>query len=511
MTFEDARALALELLQEKRHLLNTHLLRVVGCDELLMREVRESLIFDDLAIDKNGVGLLAAPELADQSRLTPPHPAAADPSQFAPPGGADQRSTAKLADRGDWDRGEFVAINAPVATELKSLWTVAGNGNRQHPAPEDADKPTIHPPTVEHSASKLKLDAGPPAVNQPRYYFWNAGRESGPYPRQELEKLLSEGHLKPLDFVKAEGNDEWIPVSEAIKQTGIPAARRWGRVPSSPIVEKDVAWDEAPLPSSDKCAECSIVPSNASVPDESTVGVEKPVASTRNEPTSTTAPARPVSTTTTRTRPPPRSFTEVQSSPLVAWWKKGEQRLGAGRVRGGLAVSLLVAGACIYMTWPPAPDTIYESFMRCRVEMDGLQDKHSSPAEWQRFTSAQRPRMERLVATLRNRASAGRPADQELLWAGERCLLPILQSSVGSAGQLNQLFSTHMRNARRILDGEQAVEIAAAGSAPNASGTGPPLMYSALPPGVQSAAGQISGNPTAGSGDNSKQGTPRGN
>lgn len=84
MTFADARAAVLQLLQSKGRAKNSEMLQLVGGDAVLLEEVREDLIFTDLAEDKKGVGLIyvgsASPQPAEPA---PPPPAAPPPAPAA--------------------------------------------------------------------------------------------------------------------------------------------------------------------------------------------------------------------------------------------------------------------------------------------------------------------------------------------------------------------------------------------------------------------------------------------
>ena len=59
MNFEQAREAALALLKAQGRAKNSELLAAVGGDRELLARVREDLIFDDVAKDKDGVGLIA--------------------------------------------------------------------------------------------------------------------------------------------------------------------------------------------------------------------------------------------------------------------------------------------------------------------------------------------------------------------------------------------------------------------------------------------------------------------
>ncbi len=71
MTFEQARAAALALLTAQGRVKNSELLAAVGGDQQLLASVREDLIFDDLAKDKDGVGLIAVASVAVVTAETP--------------------------------------------------------------------------------------------------------------------------------------------------------------------------------------------------------------------------------------------------------------------------------------------------------------------------------------------------------------------------------------------------------------------------------------------------------
>lgn len=58
MTAEEARELILRLLQTKGRATNREMVRLIGGDAELFAEIRETLILEDLARDKDGVGLI---------------------------------------------------------------------------------------------------------------------------------------------------------------------------------------------------------------------------------------------------------------------------------------------------------------------------------------------------------------------------------------------------------------------------------------------------------------------
>jgi len=73
--FKQAREVVLNLLRQQGRAKNSELLATVGGDEALLQLVREDLIFNDLAKDKDGVGLIyAGPAAAPQRQTHRPGP-----------------------------------------------------------------------------------------------------------------------------------------------------------------------------------------------------------------------------------------------------------------------------------------------------------------------------------------------------------------------------------------------------------------------------------------------------
>ena len=85
MNIDEARTKVLELLKRKSRATNSEMLEVLGGDQVLLERVREELILDDLADDKQGVGLIYRREPEPAPPITPPpHPAASNAAPDAP-------------------------------------------------------------------------------------------------------------------------------------------------------------------------------------------------------------------------------------------------------------------------------------------------------------------------------------------------------------------------------------------------------------------------------------------
>ena len=71
MNFDDARKVVLELLRKNGKAKNSEMLALFGGDEQILAQVREDLLFNDLADDKKGVGLVYLNERDEQPTKTP--------------------------------------------------------------------------------------------------------------------------------------------------------------------------------------------------------------------------------------------------------------------------------------------------------------------------------------------------------------------------------------------------------------------------------------------------------
>jgi hypothetical protein len=365
--------------------------------------------------------------------------------------------------------------------ELKSLWAIAGAGARQAPAAPSVESPP---------------DPAPAKVE--RFFLWNAGQADGPHDREELEKRVAAGHLKFHDFVKPDGDGEWIPVSVAISRTTEASVRNWGAMTKPAVAAKAAIARDVDLSVSGR--DTSPVIAAARMPEQVKTApvVDRPPQPKRTDVDSApTVPVRTAAKPSVRPATAESSLTGVRSSPLMRLagraWTKLEQTIGRQRLRRGLVALAVIATVVTYFVWPPSSSAIYDSFLRCRVEMETVQAKGAMSSEWQQFSSSHRPKIESLVMTLRNRAAAGRPADQELLWAGERCLLPMLKEGPSTVASMNPLFNTHMRNARRILDGGHPAD----GTNSSTVASAAPVFYSPSPPGTASAGGPTLGHSAA--------------
>ena len=124
----------------------------------------------------------------------------------------------------------------------------------------------------------------------------------------------------------------------------------------------------------------------------------------------------------------------------------GERRLWAIVVSVAAVVALIV-----WWRQPPSASTIYREFAACHQKLNELRVRRAGPTDWSLALTRERPRIRLLMDGLKKRASAARPAEQELMWAGQYGLLDLLKNPP-DATEFERLYTDHMRRAQRLID-----------------------------------------------------------
>ena len=531
MTLDQAQAIALERLQTHGHLLHSQLHQITGGDAELMREVRDSLIANGLAVDRYGVALVAVGDVALSAAVSPLIQASRNAgaegesppmSHAGPPLSQDDHRDQR--DLGPNDFSDLRSIRP------KSLWTVAA-GERQPanvaltcPSTSQVDRAspslgveertttsrpihmssaaiddTRHKPeshlahlgaavgangdgTPDRIAPLLRQRPPSPASDGVtggtlRYILWSGGHETGPFPREELELRIAEGRLQPTDFVRIDSEDEWIPASKALAQTGPSPVSASDRIPAV----------GTPTPAEEIAAATTLA-----------------VATTAAARRAARTHALPQSQPHTR----PHSTRSSQSLPGLGAWplpiQSGGtwliQQCGKGRLQNGATILIVVLGLWTYWNWPPAAKTVSAEFQQYVLLLEGIEALHgpsTSSPDWRKFVERNQPRIKKLVESLKPRANGDHPADRELFYAGESGLLPMLRE--GLHGAARKKFTLHWQKAHQIFDGTEPANLAHAGSATSsgspdsilanpATSSGSPSSSSnassAIPPGV---------------------------
>ncbi|MDB5337905.1 MAG: hypothetical protein JWN70_3524 [Planctomycetaceae bacterium] len=426
MHLEQGIAVALRLLQQQAKAKNSELLELLGGDQELLEKVRESLIFDDLAQDKNGVGLVyAGPAASPATNESPPEQPRPQPAARPTP--------------------------PPLA--------------RPHliPRPPARPGPLLAPPSAA-----AKPPAGPPTLRLGTFYIWKAGTETGPFDFSELQSRAADGQLTHQEFVKTGLDGDWIPSNKisGLFPDADKAAVDLLLAPdhSIPVVETAIANPAASAP-----IEAPVVP-----PD--TAPRTAPISAN----TSQAAPA-----TDPSTRSPRVSYwtPEPETVNRTLYQRVRQQPI---RWLSGPILLLIAFGGFWY--WPLSEKYVYTEFQAVWTEMKGLRDHQASPKEWRDFTEKSKARVLPLCERLERSVNSKRPARQELLWAGRHCLLKLLEGSATEPGMVAKLYERHMDRAQKMMAGEKLDEAIPASTEDPADPTSPAKAVtpeiSLIPPGA---------------------------
>jgi hypothetical protein len=499
-TFDEAFPAAARLLAERGLLLNAQLLKAVDGDEALFREVREGLIFDGLAEDRFGVGLarIGAPEVKVSAR---PSRGDSDPSsvRFAPAPDSTSSNHDSTTDnrrdlepdendwwlmaggvtRGPWKfetlrvmrrRGEIAKMDL-VRQGLRGLWrspidvdglkdvsdvvlpkkppdanpvdsqvwfASPGASVDQRPARSAvADREPITGPGIAPAEPSRHSDD-----EDVEFYLWELGHPVGPVSRSTLQERLTDGRLNTDDFVQVGQDGEWQPVSKALN-----VRRASARIPIRSTGSSDsstnAATGSSPMTLPFGRAHETDSPSQAGAARRSEGGVSSGKlslsATSRIAGAAKTLPAREASRTAI-------GRTWQQVSDIVG---------GPGRLRMILFAITAVVALVVWWRQPPSAGTIYREFLACHQKLKELRERRAGPTDWSAALSRERPRIRLLMDGLKKRASAARPAEQELLWAGQFGLLELLKNP-RDATEFERMFADHMSRAQRLIDPQNA-------------------------------------------------------
>ncbi len=398
MPSDELYAIALSKLQADGHLRHSQLLHFADFDESLKREVCERLIRAGLAEDQYGIELVW---------IAPPDVFTDDGGSESPMATAGQGRTGDAPGSPHSSRGKDVAQRTTDVTSKPQSSPTAGGAQ------------------------------GGPL----RYFFWDAGRETGPFPREDLEQRLVEGRLQPNEFIRIESDDEWIPAALALNRTGpSPATHSTRKRP-------------APTPAEEVIAASKLAMSIAAA------------AKQTMPPKLDSQPAGQM---------PPRHANDDWLTPYG----------GRGRLQNAAAVLVVVLGLWVYWSWPPAVKSISTEFHQYVMQLDGIKDP-VSPA-WKAFVVRTKPRIQKLVESLKPRAIGANSVERNLFSAGEKGLLPMLDEGLG--GESRKKFNTYWNNAQLLLEGTAPADQASADPRAHAAPSASTMADSAIPPGASMTA-----------------------
>ena len=514
-TFDEAFPTAAKLLDERGLLLNAQLLRLVDGDESLFRELREGLIFEGLAEDRFGVGLARigpagarASSMPTRSRTesrdaessleitfatatvdslsdepsrsaTTNREELADADWWLMKGGVTRgpfdfatlrvmRRRGEIAPmdlvrhglRGQWQKPDELAGLADVSDVLLPMPTeppppIASAASRlpttlpvvSMPLPSDRMVPSVGERLVAPAAKQVEppLDAIDDGLE---YFLWGAGHPVGPISRGELKARLDAGRLDADEFVQVGSDGEWQPVSSVLSARR-PSLRLPTRAPSLSDVELDALPEER-----DAARPSSATP----LPTNKARGLESPSRAGAVRPDAKAKTAGPSHAVASKNSPTPHAkpTSGATRSSVGQTWKLmadlvgGERRLWAIVISAAAVVALIV-----WWRQPPSASTIYREFAACHQKLNELRAKKTGPTDWLLALTRERPRIRVLMDGLKKRASAARPAEQELMWAGQHGLLELLKNPA-DASEFERLYADHMSRAQRLINPKES-------------------------------------------------------
>jgi hypothetical protein len=470
-TFDQAFPAAVQELDERGLLLNVHLVRLVDGDQQLLRTIREALIADGLAQDRYGVGLAKSTDF-DAQRATSHRQRSTQTEIAESPdeivfAGESQHDADWWLMSGGATSGPYsldaliqmrrlgeVSDNEMVRQGAKGMWlipndfaelanisparrTVTKKATASAPTLSAVIAPTIAPdlsrqesrtrqpvverdavvPTVRQSASVAQR---PIAENGIEYFLWDAGKSAGPVGHQELLARLDSGQLEAGEFVQAGRDGDWQPLALALGAPRPPL-----QIPQSALNALKGELSDLDI------AAMPVLPRSATPQAPIPVvkqGQQKP------------------------SRPAAKKAIELPESPIIRGWVQTAHLVGGpSRLWAILVVAACSIAVVIWLRQPPSASVIYQELAATHKKVS--EDRQLQPGSNKRVQVASKD-LERIVAIkngLAKRASATQPAIQELLWACEYGLVPLLEQPYGSK-DLERIFADHMGRAERLID-----------------------------------------------------------
>ena len=276
------------------------------------------------------------------------------------------------------------------------------------------------------------------------FFLWEGGRPVGPVSRTELRERLANGLLLADEFVQVGVDGEWQPVAKALNVRRPPL-----KIPDR---SRDTHGDDARSSSHSSESSNSTTglnnkgfdsPSHSGTPRRSDASV------------STTGATRAASRQTSRLGNSVSSPIDATTNVGRAWQHAAAFVGGELRLRGIAAALVALVALVVWLRQPPAASTIYREFTQYHTKLNELRTKRTGPTDWKQATSRDQQRVQVLLDGLKQRASAARPIEQQLMWAGRFGLVQLFKRPADPA-EFERLYDSHMSQAKRLLEGGNA-------------------------------------------------------
>lgn len=499
-TFDEAFSVAQTQLTETGMLINNQLVAVAEGDETLAQQIREALIQRGLAEDRFGVALAFTGQepAIDPANLSPlpTLPVVVKPSpEIVIPKAADDlptteadwwlmsagvtsgpfdfeklcqmlcRGQVKASDlvrhtaRGVWQRPEQVAeLNAVLdnLTEQQPKTAATSRAAGVKPAPDsdadlDAMEDEYQTPVgdVRRTSTASTFDArhSSAASDDDEYYLWDAGKAAQAITRRELEDRLRAGRLTADDFVQVGQDGDWQPIGVALSGR---------RPPLGPLVEA-AARQLAKLEQSDAALDVS----------RSTPKQDRDQKRQRNMPRNDNGTVGKLSSSGSRNdlaterdeRPNSKTHPVQDQSSIGLNVERLSKAVGGKGRLTGLSIALVAGLALIvWCRQPPSASSVYAVLDQCHQTVESVRRQQIRGQRSSTELAHAEARVRLLRDGLEKRASSRRPAEQELLWACDYGLLPMLKENA-AAGEYERAYGMHMSRALRLIDPEKAKKL----------------------------------------------------
>ena len=113
-----------------------------------------------------------------------------------------------------------------------------------------------------------------------------------------------------------------------------------------------------------------------------------------------------------------------------------------------LTILITINGAAWMWINTDSEQTQIDKINQIGKEFRELQFRKAGDAEWVKFLSVSRQTLEPMIPQFEKYASSSRPIQQQLLWAGRDCLLPMLKAGRNVDPALQSRFQQHMYQIR---------------------------------------------------------------
>lgn len=274
------------------------------------------------------------------------------------------------------------------------------------------------------------------------FFLWEGGRPVGPVSRTDLRERLANGLLLADEFVQVGVDGEWQPVAKALNVRRPPL-----KIPDR---SRDSSGDDSrSLPHSGDGPNSATGLNNKGFGSPSYSGTPR----RSDASVSTTGATRAASRQTSRSANSTSSPIDATTNVGRAWQHAAAFVGGELRLRGIAAALVALVALVVWLRQPPAASTIYREFTQYHTKLNELRTKRTGPTDWKQATSRDQQRVQALLDGLKKRASAARPIEQQLMWAGRFGLVQLFKRPADPA-EFERLYDSHMSQAKRLLEGD---------------------------------------------------------